>query len=543
MTLVSVSALAKPVQEISVVPYPQSVTILEGIFNAQGAAVNCDPTLDQRSCDAIRKFAAQLSLVSSKASSVASTPGIVKSTLERGVKGFLFYKDSSLAPEEYTISINSKGAIITASDYNGILYSIQTLKQLLPPVIYSKEKGYAKLPLPCLEIKDKPRFSYRGMHMDVVRHFFSVDEVKKYLDIMAAFKLNRLHWHISDDQGWRVEIRKYPMLTEVGGYRSGTMVGRDFNSDDGIVYGGFYTQEQIKEVVRYAEQLGITIVPEIDLPGHMLAALSAYPQYGCTGGPYSAWHKWGISEQVLCPGKEGTLDFLRDILDEISDLFPSEYVHIGGDECPKSEWEKCPDCQALIAKLGLEDKNGVSAEQYLQNYVMSEMQAFLAKKGKKIIGWDEILEGNLAEGATLMYWRGGNPKVPNSGYDIIMTPNNYFYFDYFQVKDTEKAPVGIGGYVPLEKVYSFEPLDEVKPENMNHILGVQANLWTEYIATNEHLEYMLLPRMFALCEDQWCQPENKNYDRFLKSVINHEFPILDILGYRYCREILGDPAL
>lgn len=543
MVLASCSLNARQADGISVIPCPQSVNLLKGTFRASGAAVNCDPSLDAKTQQTIQRFASQLFLASGKPSSFAATPGIVETAKAGNGRGFVFCKDSSLEPEEYTINIQSKCAIVSASDFNGFLYAIQTLKQLLPPAIYSKDAGSETLTLQCMELRDKPRFRYRGMHLDVARHFFPVEEVKKYLDIMATFKLNRFHFHLTDDQGWRIEIKKYPLLTEIGGYRSGTMVGRDFSSDDGITYGGFYTQEQIKEIISYADQLGITVIPEIDLPGHMLAALSAYPELGCTGGPYEAWHKWGIAEQVLCPGKPKTLPFLRDVLDEIADLFPSEYIHIGGDECPKVEWEKCPDCQALIQKLDLEDKDGVSAEQFLQNYIMTDMQNFLATKGKRIIGWDEILEGNLAEGATLMYWRGGHPEVANSGYDVIMVPTDYFYFDYYQVKDKEKAPVSIGGYLPLENVYSFEPLNEVKPENMDHILGVQANLWTEYIPSNEHLEYMLLPRMLALCEDQWCTPENKDYDRFLKDVIEHEFKVFDVLGYSYCKEVIGDPAL
>lgn len=545
LAITSLLSFAKEPAEISIIPRPQSIEMLKGTFKASGAVVNCDPNFDAQSKRAVSLFSNQLTLISGKTSSYASAPGMDKAVANGTMRGFAFMKNSDLAPEEYSIEVGSKSVIVNASDFHGVLYAIETLKQLLPAEFYGKTPSNINLTIPCVSIKDKPRFSYRGMHLDVARHFFGMDEVKKYLDIMASFKMNRLHWHLTDDQGWRIEIKKYPLLTEIGSIRTGTMIARDFKSDDGIPYGGFFTQAEVKEIINYADNLGITIIPEIDLPGHMLAALAAYPQYGCTGGPYEVWHRWGISDQVLCPGKEITFQFLEDVLGEIADLFPAEYVHIGGDECPKTEWEKCPECQALIAKLGIKATKEISAEQFLQNYVTSRMQQFLATKGKKIIGWDEILEGELAEGATVMSWRGvkGGVKASSMGYDVIMTPNTYFYFDYCQVKDKEKAPVSIGGYLPLEKVYSYEPSEGIEASAFHHILGCQANLWTEYITSNEHLEYMLLPRMFALSEIQWCKPEDKDYDRFKNDVITHEFKVLDILGYKYCKDIIGIPGL
>ena len=523
---------------INIVPQPESIELAnKGTFKAIGASFNCDAALGKDACAAVQSFATHMSLVSGKVSSYASPIGIAAAAQAGTIKGFVFVKVDSLATEEYHIDIQPKAVKISAASYNGVLYAIETIKQLLPVEIYSDKLVPEGLDwhIPCAVIKDSPRFAYRGMHMDCVRHFFSLAEVKRYIDIMATYKLNRLHWHLSDDQGWRVEIKRYPELTLIGGYRSGTMIGRDFDSDDGIRYGGYYTQDQIKEVIAYAAKRGITVIPEIDLPGHMLAALSAYPELGCTGGPYEAWHKWGVSDQVLCVGKEETFTFLEGVLEEIAELFPSEYIHIGGDECPKTEWENCPECQAKIAELGLKDDENFTAEQYLQCYVTSRIQAFLATKGKKIIGWDEILEGELAPGATVMSWRGvdGGIKAASLGFDAIMTPTTYCYFDYMQSKDTEKEPVGIGGFVPLEKIYGYEPMEGMPEGAENHILGVQANLWTEYIQTPEHLEYMLLPRMLALSEVQWCRPENKDYAGFVGKLRDHELPILDAMGYNY----------
>ena len=521
---------------IRIVPQPERIELQKGSFRAIGAPINCDTGFDERSRAAVQDFAARLSLASGRISSFAIPVGIAASAEADAIKGFVFIHDTGLGSEEYRIEIDSRAVKVYASDYNGVLYSIATLKQMLPEAIYGTATAdKADWHLPCAVISDKPRFPYRGMHLDCARHFFSVDAVKRYLDIMAVYKLNRFHWHLSDDQGWRIEIRQYPELTLIGGYRSGTMIGRDFNSDDGIRYGGYYTQDQIREVVAYAEKLGITVVPEIDLPGHMLAALSAYPWLGCSGGPYEAWHKWGVADEVLCAGKETTYGFLENVLAEVAGLFPGEYIHIGGDECPKTEWEKCPDCQAKIAELGLKGDGRFSAEQYLQCYVTARMQSFLATLGKKIIGWDEILEGELAKGATVMSWRGveGGREAASHGFDAIMTPTSHCYFDYMQSRDTENEPVGIGGFLPLEKVYGFEPMEGMPEGAEKHILGVQANLWTEYISTEAHLQYMLLPRMLALSEVQWCTPANKDYESFLDKLAGHELKVLETLGYNY----------
>jgi hexosaminidase len=521
---------------INVIPYPQSVEIGKGTFKGAGANFNCDLEIDSRSAALIRQLADKITFVSGRTNSFATPVGLRRSLDTKKAKGFFFLNDSSLGAEEYSIEITPKNCVVKASAYNGFLYAIQTLKQLTDPAIFSDRiNPNQKFLFPCVSIKDKPRFAYRGMHLDCARHFFSVEEVKKYLDIMAVYKLNQFHWHLTEDQGWRIEIKKYPKLTEVGAFRNGTMVGKDFNSNDGIRYGGYYTQEQLKEVVAYAASLGITVIPEIDLPGHMLGALAAYPELGCTGGPYEVWTRWGISDQVLCPGKEAMFTFLEDVFTELMEIFPSEYIHIGGDECPKTEWEKCPDCQARIKALGIKADDKHTAEQYLQSYVTARVQKFLNDHGRKIIGWDEILEGELAPGATVMSWRGvkGGVQASALGFDVIMTPNTYCYFDYYQSEDKEKEPLAIGGNLPIEKVYGYEPFDGLDASQQKHILGVQANLWTEYIATPEYLEYMLLPRMAALSEIQWCKSSDKNFDRFASSMKAESFKIYDILGYNY----------
>lgn len=519
---------------INVIPYPQSVEVGKGTFKGAGANFNCDQAIDAKSQEIIKEFADKITFVSGRICSYATPMGLDKDYDK--VKGFIFLNDASLAEEEYSIAVSKINCIVRASSYNGFLYAVQTLKQLTSVSIFGEDPDPAeKFLFPCVKIQDKPRFGYRGMHLDCSRHFFSVEEVKKYLDIMALYKLNRFHWHLTDDQGWRVEIKKYPKLTEVGAFRNGTVIKKDWGSNDGVRYGGYYTQEQMKDIVAYAGKLGIVVIPEIDLPGHMMGALAGYPELGCTGGPYEVWTRWGISDQVLCPGKDGMFTFLEDVFTELMDIFPSEYIHIGGDECPKTEWEKCPACQARIKALGIKADERHTAEQFLQSYVTARVQKFLNDHGRKIIGWDEVLEGELAEGATVMSWRGteGGIKASAMGFDVIMTPNTYCYFDYYQSEDQDKEPFGIGGFLPWDKVYSYEPLEGLNDSQQKHILGVQANLWTEYVATPEHLEYMLLPRMNALSEVQWCEPENKDIERFKAAMEAESFKIFDILGYNY----------
>lgn len=417
-------------------------------------------------------------------------------------------------PEGYQLSVSPKTIEISSPSSAGVFYGIQTLRKSIPAGM----KDAGTVDFPSAKIADYPRFGYRGAHFDIVRHYFPKDSVKKFIDLLALHNINRMHWHLTDDQGWRIEIKKYPKLTEIGSKRPGTMIGRNFSKFDTIPVEGFLTQEEIKEVIDYAADRHITIIPEIDLPGHMVAALTAYPELGCTGGPYEVWQKWGVSEDLLCAGKDNVYTFLFDVLDEVSDLFPSEYIHIGGDECPKVRWEECVVCQAKIAELGLKSDEESSKEEKLQSHVMTRAENFLAGKGKKIIGWDEILEGDVSPTATIMSWRGeaGGLKAAGMGHDVIMTPNNYLYFDYYQTLDKDNEPIAMNGYVPLEKVYSYEPVPaSFTPEQAARIKGVQANLWTEYIKTFPHAIYMELPRMAALSEVQWTQG-NKDYDKFME---------------------------
>ena len=436
--------------------------------------------------------------------------------------------------EAYKLTVDKNGVNITGASAAGVFYGIQTLRKSIPA-------GAGEVLLPAVTINDSPRFSYRGAHLDVSRHYFTPDSIKRFIDILALHNLNRFHWHITDDQGWRIEIKKYPKLTTVAAERDETVIGRNSGEYDGKHYGPFfYTQDECREIVAYAAERHITVIPEIDLPGHMQAALAAYPEYGCTGGPYEVWKMWGVSDNVLCAGNDATLSFIEDVLAEVIEVFPSEYIHIGGDECPKTQWEKCPKCQARIKALGIKSDKKHSAEMYLQSFVINHAEKFLNSKGRQIIGWDEILEGGLAPNATVHSWRGveGGIEAAKQGHDCIMSPTTFMYFDYYQTKYTDDEPLAIGGYVPVEKVYSFEPInDTLSVDIQKHIIGVQANLWSEYIPTFSHVEYMELPRMAALCEVQWCKPENKNFEEFKQRLL----PLIGIYekyGYNYAKHIL-----
>jgi hexosaminidase len=528
--LALLGACAKPVpQEFHVIPMPATVNLTEGTFNVKGAAVNFDENMDEASTNAALRFVASLEMATGK-----------QCKLTAG--GISFVQNPALSAEQYVIDITPKAVRVEASALNGFVYACETLKQMLPAAIYGDKAVKADWVLPCAHIEDQPRFAYRGMHLDPCRHFFSIEETKRYLDVMTAYKLNRFHWHLTEDQGWRMEVKSYPKLTEIGAWRNGTVIKKDWGSNDGIRYGGFYTQEEMKEIVAYAAERGITVIPEIDLPGHMVAALAAYPELGCTGGPYEVWTRWGVAPDILCAGNEDVYKFLESVLTEVMDIFPSEYIHIGGDEAFNEDmgipWDHCPKCAAKMRELGI--KKGPMAKHYLQNYVTARMQDFLNQHGRKIIGWDEVLEGNLAPGATVMSWRGvkGGIEAANKGFDAIMTPNSYLYFDYYQSQERDKEPFAIGGYLPVEKVYSYEPFEGLTPAAQPHILGVQANLWTEYIATPEHLEYMLLPRMCALSEIQWCAADKKDYARFDAS-IDHSFEMFDAMGLTYCMDNRG----
>lgn len=441
-------------------------------------------------------------------------------------------------PEGYQLKVTSDQVVISGPTEAGVFYGIQTLRKSIPVA-----QG-VDIALPAVEINDYPRFSYRGAHLDVSRHFFPVDSVKRFIDMLALHNMNRFHWHLTDDQGWRIEIKGLPELTEVGSKRTETVIGHNSGKYDGKPYGGFFTQEEAKEIVAYAAERHITVIPEIDLPGHMQAALTAYPNLGCTGGPYEVWKIWGVSEDVLCAGNDETLKFIDDVLGEIIQIFPSEYIHVGGDECPKVRWTKCPKCQDRIKALGIKADKNHTAEEKLQSFIINHAEKFLNDHGRQIIGWDEILEGGLAPNATVMSWRGegGGIEAAKQKHDVIMSPNTYLYFDYYQSKDVEQEPEAIGGYLPLERVYSYEPMPaSLTPEEQKYIKGVQANLWTEYIPTFSQVEYMELPRMAALADIQWTNPEHKDYQDFLQRLVRM-VKIYDVYQYNYAKHVFDVTA-
>ena len=435
-------------------------------------------------------------------------------------------------PESYQLKVTGDGITITAPTEAGVFYGIQSLRKSLPVAIG------AEIALPAVEIKDAPRFAYRGAHFDTSRHFFTVDEVKTYIDMMALHNMNRFHWHITEDQGWRLEIKKYPKLTEIGSKRTETVIGRNSGEYDGKPYGGFYTQEEAKEIVAYAAERYITVIPEIDLPGHMQAALAAYPELGCTGGPYEVWRQWGVSEDVLCAGNDQVLKFLEDVYAELIEIFPSEYIHVGGDECPKVRWEKCPKCQARIKALGLKSDDKHSKEERLQSFVINHIEKFLNDHGRQIIGWDEILEGGIPQRATVMSWRGekGGIHAAKAGYDVIMSPNIYMYLNNHQLGVNDK--IGIKKrLISLKKVYDYHPVPaELDKKAALHVKGVQANLWTEYLDTAEEFDYSLYPRMAAVAEVAWSLVENKSYDNFCIRLMDIE-KHYDAFGLSYCKMI------
>lgn len=434
---------------------------------------------------------------------------------------------SDLPAEGYKLQVTGQQVILEGKGA-GLFYGIQTLIQL----IHGTSPGYASIP--CAVIRDYPRFPYRGMHLDVARHFFDVDFVKRYLDLMAAYKLNNFHWHLTDDQGWRIEIKKYPKLTEIGSVRAQTKVGRATGGDtdlyDNTPYSGFYTQEQIREVIHYAEDRYINIVPEIEMPGHSVAAITAYPELSCDPGKaYKVRETWGVSEDVLCPTEE-TFKMMEDILREVLELFPGKYVHIGGDECPKIAWKKSDFCRRLMSEQNLNDENG------LQSYFTGRIEKFVNAQGRQIIGWDEILEGGLAPNATVMSWRGegGGIAAAQLGHDVIMTPGSGgLYFDHAQSKSAQE-PLSIGGNAPMAKTYAYDPVPAaLNADQQKHVIGIQANLWTEYITTPAKAEYMLLPRMFALAETGWTPKQNKDFKNFSQQRVAKHLARLDAAGYDY----------
>ncbi len=460
-----------------------------------------------------------------------------------------FVQQQGFPKEGYQLTVSPDGIILTASEANGFFYGVQTIYQLLPSQIYGKKPmPTADWSVPAVTIKDAPHFKYRGLMLDVCRHFSSIDYIYKFIDMLAAHKMNTFHWHLTDDQGWRIEIKKYPKLTEIGSKRKETLVDYYYVNwpqvFDGKEHGGYYTQEQIKSVVAYATSKYITVIPEIEMPGHALAAIASYPELSCTPDTtYDVACTWGVFEQVYCP-KEKTFRFLEDVLNEVMQLFPSKYIHIGGDECPKTAWEKSKECQALIEQLGLKDDavpNAVdgrkhSKEEKLQSYFITRMEKYLNSKGRNIIGWDEILEGGLAPNATVMSWRGteGGINAAKAGHDAIMTPGAYVYLDHYQ-EEPAIAPATIGGYNTLKKTYSYNPVPDNADEMVKqHIIGLQGNIWTEYMQNDDRRDYQAFPRAIAIAETGWTNPENKNWDGFRKRMVT-DFLRMDAMNIKACR--------
>lgn len=516
------------IADYAVIPLPQSITKVEGTpFLLDKSTVIVYPVESEELKKTAEFLSDYLEL---------STDMKLKTSTEEPAKNAIILRADYANDnnEAYALTVSEDKVMIDGASEAAVFYGMQTLRKSIPA-----DSDGKNIELPAVEIADYPRFVYRGAMLDVSRHFFSVDFVKKYIDILALHNINRFHWHLSDDQGWRIEIKKYPKLIEIGSQRHETVLGRNSGEYDGTPHGGFYTQEQAREIVAYAAERYITVIPEIDLPGHMLAALASYPELGCTGGPYRVAREWGIFDDVLCMGNDQTFEFLEGVFDELTEIFPSKYIHIGGDECPKVRWKSCPKCQARIKSLGLRGDNKHTAEEKLQSYCISRIEKFLNSKGRDIIGWDEILEGGIAPNATVMSWRGMNGGIAAAkmGHDVIMTPNTHLYFDYYQTDRLEDEPIGIGGYIPVKKVYNLEPVPPVLTEDeKKHIIGVQSNLWTEYIIDTIRAEYQLLPRLAALSEVQWLEADKKDYKDFGKRMVNM-LKHYDKLEYYYARHI------
>lgn len=510
------------VADYNVVPLPKSIVAQKGnpfILSDNTVIVYPDGNgLLKRNAEFLAEYVKKTTGLSLALStkSVKKSPCIILN-LDKKIAG----------SESYKISVSDKALSISGQTANGVFYGIQTIRKSLPIL-----KEAAQVSMPEAIIQDTPRFPYRAMMFDCARHYFPLDVVKEYIDLLALHNMNTFHWHLTDDQGWRIEIKKYPELTKIGSVRKCTVIGHNSPVYDDTPYGGYYTQEDAKEIVQYAKERYITVIPEIDMPGHMLGALATFPELGCTGGPYDVSPTWGVFDDILCAGNEKTFKFVEDVLDEIIAIFPSQYIHLGGDEAPKTRWEKCPKCQQRIKDENIVSDSRQTAEDKLQGYFVKRIEKYLNGKGRKIIGWDEILDADVDKSATIMSWRGmeGGLRASEMGHDVIMSPTTYAYMDYYQTKETRYEPLLIGGYLPLSKVYSFEPVpDSLSANAKQHIFGVQANLWTEYITCRGLVEYQILPRMAAISEIQWIPSDKKNYDQF-KSRLNHLMDIYKLYG-------------
>ncbi|MFQ5570214.1 MAG: beta-N-acetylhexosaminidase [Rhodothermales bacterium] len=518
---------------IDVIPRPQNIVPGSGEFvlNANTQIVLSDPSNEELA--ALAAFWADMLRGATgfdlPVADEAASEGVTNSL------AFMLAENRDGAGEEaYRLSVTPEAVTVSATAHAGLFYGMQTLRQLLPVEIEggATEGEDVRWTVPTVEIEDVPRFTYRGMHLDVGRHMFPVAFIKKYIDLLAMYKMNTFHWHLTEDQGWRLEIKKHPRLTEVAAYRKETILEKNFDPyvGDGQRYGGFYTQDEVREVVAYAQERYVTVIPEIEMPGHSLAVLAAYPHLACTEGPFEVGTRWGVFEDIYCPSEE-TFQFLEDVLTEVMELFPGPYIHIGGDEAPKKRWEESELAQEVIRREGLAD------EHELQSYFIRRIEQFLLAHGRRLIGWDEILEGGLAPEATVMSWRGmdGGIAAAQQGHDVIMTPTSHCYFDYYQGDKTQE-PLAIGGFTPLDKVYSFEPVPEaLSAEEARHILGAQGNVWTEYMKTTDYVEYMVFPRMLALSEVVWSPKEARNWDGFTQRLQAH-FDRLDALDVNVRKE-------
>lgn len=531
--LAACSCTEQAPQVISVIPQPTSIQASEGVFKLDGKT-----TIYVESGDSsLIRTAAFLNDRLQKAAGF-SLPVVAGDPLQFGGEKGIFILNAGLKPESYHLRISPGRVVVDYGDGAGAFYAVQTILQLLPSEVFASERQRGvKWELPCCDIEDAPRFPYRGMHLDCCLHFFDVDFLKKYIDIMALHKVNRFHWHLTEDQGWRLEIKKYPLLTEKGQWRKETVVGSLYSGIyDGKPYGGYYTQEQVRELVKYAAERFVTIIPEIELPGHALAAIACYPELSCgLEDHYETATKWGIFKQVYCP-KEETFKFLEDVFDEVFELFPSELIHIGGDECPKASWKQCPHCQGLIRKLGLKD------EFELQSWFIQRMEKYINSKGRQIIGWDEILQGGLAPNAKVMSWLGeeGGIKSAQQHHEVVMSPYPKYYLDYWQA-DPESEPLAMGGPTLLKTMYEYNPVPDVlSPEEQKYIIGVEGCVWTEYMPTPARVEYMAWPRMCAIAEAGWTR-QSKDWDGFTRRLEKH-FRRLDGLGVGYCKAFF-DPFI
>ena len=505
-------------QDIPIIPKPVSVTVNKGLFTiTPSTQIKLEGSGLEHTADFFNSYLKKFYGFTLAVTSESPKKNVIILNYER--------MDYPIAGA-YRMEVTGKSVYIAGDNAEAVFYGIQSLIQLLPVQVSQS------LAVQQLKIEDHPRFQYRGLHLDAGRHFFDIDFVKQYIDFIALHKMNYFHWHLTEDQGWRIEIKKYPLLTQVGSCRERTVIGHNTQNYDSTRYCGYYTQEQIKEVVKYAADRYITIIPEIELPGHSSAALTAYPYLGCTGGPYQVAEKWGVFKDIFCAGNDSTFQFLQDVLDEVIALFPSKYIHIGGDESPKDRWKQCPKCQQRIKDNHLKD------EHELQSYFIQRIEKYLNSKGRAIIGWDEILEGGLAPNATVMSWRGeqGGIDAAKQNHDVIMTPGQYVYLDHAQKKNDDSLT--IGGFLPLDKVYNYEPIPAaLNTDQGKHVLGAQANVWTEYMANVPKVEYMIFPRLTALSEVLWSSKENRNWNDFVKR-LQTQYKRYDLWKVNYFKEPL-----